>query len=111
MSGRARVYELKSAMHLPLLVLGLTQNTVRYARHLLSQKVFTADECEFFTDYGSYLDRKGLLGRDPLEETVDEDDLAVSRLATRRTLLEHATGLSPEAHLVEQWSHFFAHKS
>ena len=49
--------------------------------------------------------------RDPREEVNDEDDLAESRLVTQDTLMKHATGLSPQTFLVEQWSHFFAHKS
>ena len=49
--------------------------------------------------------------RDPREEVYDEDDLAESRLATQDTLLKYATGLSLQTFLVEQWSHFFAHKS
>ena len=49
--------------------------------------------------------------RDPREEVNDEDDLAESRLVTQDTLLKHATGLSPQTFLVEQWSHFFAHKA
>lgn len=30
----ASVYELKSAMHIPLLVLGITPNSVRLTKHL-----------------------------------------------------------------------------
>ena len=107
----ASVYELKSAMHIPLLVLGITPNSIRYTRHLsktLGQ--FSSDEIEFFSDYSSHLD-KSTLARDPLEEVCDEDDLAESRLVTNDTLLKYATGLSQDTYLVQQWSHFFAHKS
>lgn len=110
-SGGSEIYELRSAMHIPLVALGITPNSIKLVRHLsktLGQ--FNYSEIEFFSDYTSFLD-KTRLARDPIEELHDEDEMAESRLITIDTVLRHATGLSPETHLVEHWSHFFAHKS
>ena len=95
-------------MHIPLLVLGITPETVRLTRHLSKTKgLFDSSEIEFFSDFNFYLDKSGL-ARDP-GSASDED--SESRIPTINTLLEHATGRSPKISEVELWSHFFAHKS
>ena len=105
------IYELKSAMHIPLLVLGITPNSVRLTKHLTQTlKQFEGDEVEFFSDYTSYLDRTSL-ARDPLEEFYDEDDMAETKVPSKETLLEFATGINTNPALRELWSHKFAHKS
>ena len=104
-------------MHIPLLVLGITPESVRLARHLSKTlKVFSNTEIEFFSDYSTYLDKQGLV-RDPgdwlvTEGCQDEDDLARSLLPTREhTYLKYASGLSSEARLEELWSNQFAYKA
>lgn len=107
----ASIYAVKSAMHIPLIVLGITPSSVRLTKHI-SQKLkhFDSTEIEFFSDYTYHLD-KSKLARDPIEETLNEETLAESRLPTMETLLEHATGRKPETFEKEMWGHLFAHKS
>lgn len=105
------LYEAKSAMHTPLLVLGITPSTVKLAKHLSQTlKQFEPYEVEFFSDYTSYLDKSDLT-RDPLFDHRDDEYLACSQLATKHTLLKYATAESSEPGLKEFWSHFFASKA
>ena len=56
-SKSTTLYEEKSAMHIPLLVLGITPSSVKLAKHL-SQTLnqYDPNEIEFFADYTSFLD-------------------------------------------------------
>ena len=86
------IYAMKSAMHIPLIVLGITPSSVRLTRHISQRlKHFGNEEIEFFSDYTYHLDKSSLT-RDPIEELRDEEDLAESRLPTNDTLFKYATG-------------------
>ena len=109
----ASIYELKSAMHIPLLVLGITPSSVHFTSHLSKQlKQYEDHEIEFFSDYTSFLDKTERMP-DPLFEYRDEDDLAESCLPTRQTLLGYAAGVekSSTSALKQYWTHYFAHKA
>ena len=98
-------------MHIPLLGLGITPNSVQLARHLQKPlKLFNPEETEFFSDYTFFLDKTGT-SFDPDHEMLIDEDLSDSRIHTMDTLLKYATGLSSEPALKELWSHFFADKS
>ena len=48
------LYAQKSAMHIPIIVLGLTKSTVKLVNSMLDLG-FSADEVEFFTSYTWHL--------------------------------------------------------
>ena len=102
-------YDLKSAMHIPLLVLGMTPETVAYTEQLQKLGGYDPNETEFFKDYSWHIDRFALL-RDPSEELIGGDHCD-SRVVTRETILEYATGNQRSSALKELWRNNFAHKS
>ena len=54
-SSRHSVYDLKAAMHVPLLALGISPSSVAVAASLQGQGLFEGYETEFFADFDRLL--------------------------------------------------------
>ena len=67
-------YDLASAMHIPLIVLGLTESSCKVARGLIKLGEYEPSEIEFFMHYSSSL--KLAKGDDPQDPSaISEKDI------------------------------------
>ena len=98
-----KTYDLKSAMHIPLLVLGMTESTCKLTQGLIALKEFDPDEIEFIHYYASAL--KMAKGDDPDDPSLIMDkELRNNSIPTTKTLTDYCTGVSDSAAMKVIWT-------